>query len=325
MRSPTLPFARTTTFAFAVLAIAAMLGITGNGQPKRAAAGRAVPRTAWNAPDLQGLWTNASLTPLERPAALGAKEFFTPAEAAEYKTHALQTYIESTNQTGDISGEQMPDLWGEERTIVPTLRTSLITGPSGRVPPLTPEGRQRLAARAAAQIGSGFDSPEQRPLNERCLWFPSDGPPMLPSITYNSNYEIVQTPGYLMIHAEMGNGVRIVPIDERPHLPASMREWLGDSRAHWDGDTLVVDTTNVSDKRDVRGSTSGLHVVERFTRTAGDTLMYRFTVDDPTTWTAPWSGEIPMRPLDGLVYEYGCHEGNRSLGNVLSGARAAER
>jgi hypothetical protein len=294
------------------------------GQNTRAAAHR-VQRTSWGHPDLQGRWTNASLTPLERPASLGTKEFFTPAEAAEYKAHALQTYLDSTNQSDDISGERPSDLWGEERTIVPTLRTSLIVGPRGRVPPLTDEARRRAAARAASRIGSGMDDPEQRPLNERCLFFSADGPPMLPSITYNSNYEIVQTPGAVMIHIEMGNGVRIIPLDNRPHLPSSMRQWLGDARGRWDGDALVVDTTNVSDKRDTRGSAGGLHVVERFTRTSEDTLMYRFTVDDPATWTEPWSGEIPMRPLDGLVYEYGCHEGNRSLANVLSGARATDR
>jgi hypothetical protein len=316
---------RSSLLSLAVTALTAALVVSASGQPNGRAAGTAALRTPWGSPDLQGTWTNSTLTPLERPAALGASEFFTPAEAAEYKTHALRSYIESTNTADDISGEELPDLWGEDRTIVPTLRTSLITGPEGRVPPLTPEGRARLAARAAARIGSGMDDPEQRPLNERCLWFTSDGPPMLPSLTYNSNYEIVQTPGAVMIHIEMGNGVRIIPLDGRPHLPPATRRWLGDSRGHWEGDTLVVDTTNVSDKRDMRGSSSGLHVVERFTRTAADTLMYRFTVDDPATWTTPWSGEVPMRPLDGLVYEYGCHEGNRSLGNVLSGARAAER
>jgi hypothetical protein len=293
-------------------------------QATRAAA-HTVQRTSWGHPDLQGRWTNASLTPLERPASLGTKEFFTPAEAAEYKTHALQTYFDSTNQSDDISGERPSDLWGEDRTIVPTLRTSLIVGPRGRVPPLTDEARRRAAARTASRIGSGMDDPEQRPLAERCLFFSADGPPMLPSITYNSNYEIVQTPGAVMIHIEMGNGVRIIPLDSRPHLPSSIRQWLGDSRGRWEGDTLVVETTNVSDKRDTRGSAGGLHVVERFTRSSEDMLMYRFTVDDPAAWTEPWSGEIPMRPLDGLIYEYGCHEGNRSLANVLSGARATDK
>lgn len=159
---------------------------------------------------------------------------------------------------------------------------------------------------------------------ERCLWSPTAGPPMLPSITYNSNYEIVQTPTHVLIHIEMGNSTRIIPLDGRPHLPPHVTSWFGDSRGHWEGDTLVVDTTNFNSQRDLRGSSEHLHLVERFTRTSPSQLLYRIEVEDSTVWTAPWQAEIPLQPLDGLIYEYGCHEGNYSIVNILKAARAAE-
>ena len=284
------------------------------------------PRTPWGDPDLHGSWTNATVTPLERPADLGSKEFFTPAEAAEYSKTALQKYLAQANFTEEteLAGETLPELWGEERGMVPTLRTSLIVGPTGRVPALTPEARNRAAQRSGRLSKERLDGPEERPLNERCLYFPSMGPAMLPSITYNSNYEIIQTPSAVVIHVELGPGLRIIPLDRRPHLPTHMTQWLGDSRGHWEGDTLVVETTNVSARRELRGSTDGLHVVERFTRTANDTLMYRFTASDPGTWVDSWTAEVPMRPLDGALYEYGCHEGNRSMESMLRAARKAE-
>ena len=302
-----------------VLALIAALAVSSSGQVRQA-------RTPWGHPDIQGRWTNATLTPLERPAALGAKEFFTPAEAAEYAKTALETYIQQTNQTAEteLAGETTPELWGEPRTIVPTLRTSLIVGPTGRLPALTPEARQRLAARPPAGPFGRMDSYEDRPLNERCLWFSSEGPALLPSITYNSNYQIVQTPTHVVIQAEMGGGVRIIPLDGRPPLPASVTRWLGDSRGRWEGDTLVVDTANVSPKREWRGSSSGLRLVERFRRTPEGLLLYQFTATDPGTWVEPWSAEIPMTPQRGLLYEYGCHEGNRSLEHVLRAARKAD-
>jgi hypothetical protein len=285
-----------------------------------------MPRTPWGHPDLQGRWTNATLTPLERPATLGGKEFFSPAEAAEYSKTALTTFLQQTNLTAEteLAGETTPELWGEPRTIVPTRRTSLIIGPTGRLPALTPEARQRLTARPPAGPVGRMDSYEDRPLNERCLWFSSEGPPMLPSITYNSNYQIVQTPTHVAIQIEMGGGVRIIALDGRPHLPPSVTRWLGDSRGHWEGDTLVVETKNISPRREWRGSSSGLTLVERFRRTTDGLLLYQFTATDPATWVEPWSAEVPMTPLDGLLYEYACHEGNRSLEHILRAARKAE-
>ncbi len=294
--------------------------------PRRTAPAYRQPRTPWGDPDLQGRWSNATITPLERPAELGSKEFFTPAEAAEYSKTALQKYLAQSNfvEETELAGETLPDLWGEARGMVPTLRTSLIIGPTGRVPALTPEARNRAAQRAARLSKERLDGPEERPLNERCLFFPSMGPAMLPSITYNSNYEIIQTPSAVVIQVELGPGLRIIPLNRTPHLPQHIAQWLGDSRGHWEGDTLVVETTNVSARRELRGSTDGLHVVERFTRSAADALTYRFTASDASTWVEPWTAEVPMHPLDGALYEYACHEGNRSMESILSAARKSE-
>lgn len=310
----------------AAVCCAGALMLPVSAQTSRPQATSARFRTSWGHPDLQGRWTNATLTPLERPAELGSREYFTESEAIEYASTALKRFLAQTNlaEEAEISGE-FEGLWGEERSIVPTRRTSLITGPTGRVPPLTPDGRARAAARAALRKADKADHPEERSLSERCLWFPVEGPPMLPSIVYNSNYQIVQTPGFVTILIEQGYGTRIIPLDARPHPPAHVTSWFGDSRGRWDGDTLVVETTNFNDKRDLRGSTPGLRLTERFRRASADMILYEFTADDPATWTTPWTAEVPMTRLDGLLYEYACHEGNRSLEYVLRGARAAEQ
>jgi hypothetical protein len=294
--------------------------ITGQGQAP------GLPRTPWGHPDLQGRWTNATLTPLERPIELGAKEYFTEAEAAEYQKTALKKLLAANNLTEEaaISGEFEEGVWVEERTIVPTRRTSLIVGATGRVPPLTPAAQQEAAARGPRQIDFA-DNPEDRAVGERCLWFQVGGPPMLPGVGYNSNYEIVQTPTHVAILAEMGFALRIIPLDGRPALPAALREWQGDSVGRWEGDTLVVETTNFNDKVVFRGSSRrALRLVERFRRDRVDRIMYQFTADDPSAWTAPWTAEVPMRPLDGRLYEFACHEGNIGLENILRGARATD-
>ena len=279
-------------------------------------------RTPWGHPDLQGRWTNFTLTLVERPAEFGAKEHFTEAEAAEYLITAHQRYLAAVNITEEaaLSGEFEPGVWGEARGLVHTRRTSLIVGPTGRVPPLTPGGQQRAAQRKAPSA----DGPEERTHAERCLWFPVGGPPMLPSIVYNSHYEIVRTPGYVMILAELGNAVRIIPLDGRPHLPSQIRRWHGDSRGRFEGDTLIVETTNFNEKVQFRGSSENLRLIERFRRTDRDTIMYEFTASDPTIWTDSWTAEVPMRRFDDLLYEYACHEGNRGLANILSVARVTD-
>jgi hypothetical protein len=202
-------------------------------------------------------------------------------------------------------------------------RTSLIVDPpDGKIPPLTKEGEQRAAARRAA---TNFDSHENRPLSERCLVWTHEGPPMMPP-PYNDILQIFQTPGYVVVLRELStNPPRIIPTDGRPHVPEGIRQWAGDPRGRWEGDTLVVETKNYNDKAAFRGSSAALHVVERFTRVSADMIRYQFTVTDPTTWTQPWSAEIPMMQAEGRPYEYGCHEGNYGIVNILMGARVADK
>jgi hypothetical protein len=284
-----------------------------------------VPRMSDGHPDLQGFWTNATITPLERPRDLGAKEMYTEEEAAEIRKRALVPA--PTAERGGTEAHYEFTQFGLDRTqaqVAFSLRTSLIVGPEGRVPPLTPEAQQRNAERAARAKGHEFDGPESRGIQERCLVWGIEGPPMLPP-GYNSYLQIVQARGYVAILQEMIHDVRVIPTDGRPHLPQSIRGWLGDSRGRWEGDTLVVDTTNFTDKTNFRGSRENLHVVERFTRVDDNTIRYEFTVDDPTTWTRPWSAELPLAKDKGPIYEYACHEANYGMANNLKGARAAER
>ena len=221
-----------------------------------------------------------------------------------------------------------------------TRRTSLIVDPpDGKLPPLTPERKDELQTaldekRQRCQHNPGCepengnalapaDGPEDRPLMERCLSF-NNAVPMLPT-AYNNDYEIVQTPRAVAIDVEMVHQVRHIPLDGSPHLPASIRTWMGDSRGHWEGDTLVIDTTNFNDQISYRGSDKNLHLIERLTRTDPDTLMYRFTMDDPTAFTKPWTAELPMVKAKGLLYEYACHEGNMGMTDILSSARSDEK
>ncbi len=278
-------------------------------------------------PDLQGIWTNATITPLERPKELAGKEFFTEAEAAAYEKRVLE---ESNKDRRDGSpeddvGRAYNDSWWDRGTkVVPTRRTSIIVDPpDGRIPPLTPEAQKAESERTAATQRPAA-GPEDRGLPERCILWPTAGPPMLPS-AYNNNYQILQTPEYVVIFIEMIHDVRIIPLDGRPHLASNIRQWLGDPRGHWEGNTLIVDTTNFTDKNPFKGSDRNLHLIERFTRVDPDTILYRFTVDDPTAFTRSWTGEAPMTKTTGTIYEYACHEGNYAMTNILSGARAEEK
>jgi len=284
-------------------------------------------RTADGQPDLEGYWTNTTVTPLERPKELADKAFFTPEEAAEYAKRQLAT-PEPTGPGTYADVHYNMAQFGLERSqskVAANIRTSLITDPpDGHIPAMTPEARQRNADRAAKNKGHEFDGPENRGLAERCIMWGNEGPPMMP-VGYNSNLQIVQGPGYVAITQEMIHDVRMIPTDGSPHLPANVREWMGDSRGHWEGDTLVVDTTNFTDKTAFRGSSANLHVVERFRRVNADTVLYQFTVDDPSTWTHAWSAEIPMTKIQGPIFEYACHEGNYGMRNNLSGARADEK
>jgi hypothetical protein len=305
------------------------------------AADKDVPRLADGHPDLSGIWTNVTITPLERPRELAGKEFFTPQEAAQYeKTHVRNR--DNRTDKGTLNDVLLAynDAWWDSGThVVKTLRTSIIVDPSdGRIPALT-EGRLsdlRAGAEArrvrcqrpgcepenSGQLGPA-DGPEDRPLMERCLWF-GTAAPLFPS-AYNNNYEIVQTPGFVAIDVEMVHQMRWIPIDGTPHLPGDVRQWAGDSRAHWEGDTLVVDTTNFNDQVSFRGSDRNLHLIERFTRVDAETILYRFTIDDSTAFTKSWTGEIPFVKTAGPLFEYACHEGNMGMSGILSSARIDEK
>lgn len=291
-----------------------------------AAKRRVLPRTVYGQPDLQGVWDYRTLTPLERPREFAGKEFFTAEEAAEYERRAAQR--DDGRPPGDPRSQpSVHAVWWLDygKRVVGTLRTSLIADPrDGRVPALTGEAQSRLASRREANRGRGpADSPEDRSLWERCI---TRGVPegMLPA-GYNNNVQFIQTQDYVVIFTEMIHDARIVPLDGRPHAPTSVRSWMGDSRGRWEGDTLVVETTNFSDKATFRGSGVNLRVVERFERVSADTINYQFTVDDPSTWTRPWTVTFPLVKSDELIYEYACHEGNYGLLNILKNARAEDK
>src|SRR6185503_9109573 len=292
-----------------------------------AAQAPAPPKTPWGHPDLQGLWTNSTITPLERPAQYANKEFLTEEEARALDRAAAERYDRRSNDAAADIDDAYNQFWWERGNIVGTRRTSLIIDPpDGRMPPLTPEG-QRHAAQAAARLRGVTAGPEDRNLAERCL---TRGAPKLPG-GYNNNFQIVQTPTYVAITQEMIHEARIIPLDNRPHLPSGLAFWLGHSRGHFEGDTLVVDTTNYHELsvfnsyNCCRGSGKNLHVVERFRVTGGNAIDYRFTVEDPTTFTRPYTVAIPMTRIEGPIYEYACHEANYGMEGILRGARVQER
>ena len=341
-----------TVIAIACLALPAASGPSGQSQAPSAADTAppwTPPRTPDGRPDLQGYWTIQTFTPLERPEYLAGKEFFTEEETAAlhqqltaegvdplardatnledaearekrlYQTNRQATYIHYDNE-----------IW--LRTPVPkglsSRRTSLITDPpNGRIPPLTPKGAAQVAADRTRhqQRHTHFDTYETRPLRERCIVWGLEGPPMLPP-SYNDIHQIFQTPDYVVVFTELSNNPpRIIPLDGRPHISDNIRQFPGDSRGRWEGETLVVETKNFTDQRSFRGSRGTMHVVERFTRVDADTILYEFTVDDPTTWTSPWSAEIPMVQTEGPLFEYACHEGNHDIRHILEIHRNLEK
>ncbi len=286
-----------------------------------------VSRTPWGHPDLQGVWSTATITPLERPADLAGKATFTPSEAREYERQTLaRTNRDRRDGGGDADvARAYNDFWWDSGTqVVPTLRTSLVIDPpDGRVPPLTAEAQTRQAALAELRKRAPADNPEDRNLWERCI---TRGLPtvMLPQ-PYNNNYQIIQTQDHVVILSEMIHEARIIPLDGRPHARSHLRFWMGDSVGRWENDTLVVDTTNFTSKANYRGAGEQLHLIERFTRTKSDILTYQVTVDDATTFTRPWTIELPARLEHGQIYEYACHEANYGLEGILRGHRAEEK
>jgi hypothetical protein len=311
------------------LAAAIAMPQAGQAQPLAAKTPAATQPTPWKLahlpdgqPDLQGIWTNITITPMERPPEFADRAFLTAQEAAEYE----KRFIERRDATAqvDVNGPFRQTWWDSGTRVEKTRRTSIVIDPpDGKIPALTPDAQAVERAGRAAMRRSP-ESAADRPLNERCIVWPTDGPPMLSSF-YNNNYRIVQTPGYVAIYIEMIHDVRIIPLDGRPHLPSEVRSWMGDSVGHWESDTLVVDTSNFNGKASFHGSDQNLHVVERFTRSAADTLLYQFTIDDPTAFTRKWTGEVPWLTAPGPIYEYDCHEGNyHSMSNMLKTARAEE-
>ncbi len=286
------------------------------------------PRTADGQPDLQGVWTNSTLTPLERPAEFAGKEFLTEQEAADYVKRTLQQVSSDRRDGGaqvDVN-RSYNEFWRDRgNNLVADRRSSLIVDPpDGRVPPLTPAAQKRVEEARTWMREHATDGPEGRSMAERCISWTTAGPPMLPG-PYNNDLQIVQAPGYVVILNEMIHDTRLIPLDGRPHVSPGVRQWMGDSRGHWEGNTLVVDSTNFNQEYSFRGSDANMHLTERFTRVSPDVIQYEFTVDDPTAFTKPWTARIPLNKTAGPVYEYACHEGNYALTDILAGARAAEK
>ena len=313
---------------------------TSAGQSSRAVPdGWTAPRTADGQPDLQGVWASDSATPLERPAAFAEREFLTDEEVAVLRQKAAELFNGETDaafgdsvyeavlndakdyQSGDTTGNYnqfwLIDRWFENRTSL------IVDPPNGRIPPLTPEGQTRREAVPPRRDGALGAAPPHGPEDlggMRCL----GGRVPLAGRGYNSNYQIVQSASHVAILMEMQHDTRIIPLDGRPHIPPSVRTRLGDSRGRWDGETLVVETTNL--QSGVRGSSNDLRLVERFTRVAPDVLQYEYTMDDPSTWTQPWTARVFMQPSPGtgIIYEFACHEGNYAVEHTLRGARVQE-
>jgi hypothetical protein len=309
------------------LAMAAPAAQTSAAMAKKTTA---APRTAWGDPDLQGRWNNTTMTPLERPNQFAGKAVLSEEEAAGFQRQELER-----NNADRRDGASRADvdrayneMWFDRGKLTKTMRTSLVIDPSdGRIPPFTPEGQQREAARLAARQQRGpADSWEDRTLTERCIL--NHGVPPLPT-GYNNNYQILQIPGYVVILYEMLYEPRIIPIGGSRQDGSHVRQWKGNSRGRWDGNTLIVDTTDFSEQTTIRGITAkpseALHIVERFTRVDADTIDYQATLDDPRTWSRSWTVAVPMRKTDDRLYEYACHEGNYGMVGILAGARADEK
>ncbi|HEV3057943.1 MAG TPA: hypothetical protein VGY48_06830 [Vicinamibacterales bacterium] len=268
--------------------------------------------------DFSGVWNYATMTPLERPREFAERETLTVEEAQRYERQTVERQATTNNTAG-------PDWWDPGTRHLTSRRTSLIVDPpDGRLPPLTPDAQRRSAERVQARRQRPLaEGPEDLALNERCLQWAVAGPPMTPGV-YNNNVEFIQTRDAVVIFNEMIHDARIVPLDGRAH--GTMRRWMGDSRGHWDGHTLVVDTINFSEKVSFRGADEHVRLVERFTRIDADTIDYQFTVEDPSVWTSAWTARFPMHRANDRIYEYACHEGNaRSVEGILLGARAQER
>jgi hypothetical protein len=314
---------------------APVFGQAPSSAPKAAPAAKAPVAKKWTIktpdgqPDLQGFWTNSTYTPLQRPNGV-TKEFYTKEEEARIEKQAAAREEEQTTPGTVADVHYDFTQFGLDRsqsTVVSNLRTSLIIDPAeGKLPPVTAEGQKRQADRAAERrrLGPTTDAVQNMPIGTRCIIMAGSGPPMM-NAGYNSTYQIVQGAGYVMILTEMIHDVRIIPLDGRPQPPPNVRQWIGSSRGHWEGDTLVVETSNFNGKNAFQNSSEDLRVTERFTRLDGETIDYKFTVEDEKTWARPWTATLPLRKTVGPIFEHGCHEGNYGVANTLAGARAEDK
>jgi hypothetical protein len=314
---------QTYSITAGALAIAAALAA-----PHHVAA-QSAPRTPWGEPDFSGVYAEFTTAPLERPPELADKEFFTPEELEAFEQQRLAE-LNSVDDTTPGTAEDVHYDMGtfalseNEGVTTQNLRTSIVTTPkNGRIPPLLPKAEARREAREAARRGREFDGPEFRSLTERCIVWPSTLPPILPR-GYNSNLQIYQSPGIVLIQGEMGDP-RIIPTDGRELPDNLLPQWNGTSVGRWEGDTLVIETAGFHPDTAWRGATENMRVTERITRAGERTLEYAFTVVDPDTWAEPWGGVYPLTEMDAVLFEYACTEGNYGMANILSGARAAER
>ena len=297
-----------------------------------------MPRTPDGKPDLQGIWDFRTVTPMERPAEFANKPFLTEQEAAEYEKRMTEQRNADSNRDeskktsrGQVNGAEVTadvalaynDFWWDRGTkVIGSRRTSLVIDPpDGRIPEMTPAARARVEKLDAARERPA-EGPEDRSVGERCLLGFNAGPPFAPG-GYNMNIQIVQTPKHVMLMNEMVHTARVIPMDGRPFL--TLPQWSGTSRGRWEGDTLIVETKGFEGETSFRGSSPNLHLIERFTRTDADTLVYQFTANDPTTWVRPWTVEIPLQRTDDQIFEYACHEANYGMTNLLQGARTVER
>jgi hypothetical protein len=322
---------QTQSTAKPTTAKAAPASAAGSRADNPATAGKAykAPRTPDGQPDLQGFWTNSTYVPLERPDKV-TKEFYTPEEAEAAIKAAAAREAEQTEPgtTADVHYDfSQFGLDRSQSKFAMNLRTSLISDPAdGKMPPVNAQGQKRAQERAAARKAAGgqYDAVENMPIGSRCIIMGGAGPPLM-NAGYNANYQIVQSPGYVMILTEMIHDVRIIPLDNRSQAPSQVRQWVGLSRGRWEGDTLVVETTNFNGKNPFRGASENLKVTERFTRTADDSISYKFTVEDPTTWDRAWTADAPLVKTEGPIFEFACHETNYGIANILAGARADEK
>lgn len=293
--------------------------VWGEAQPAEAAG---LPRTPWGRPALDGVWTNSTLTPLERPDEFGDREFHTEAEVAELQRTAVRRRIDALPEPEATLAVEFSPVWMEAGPL--SGRTSLVTGTTGKIPPLTPEAQERLADGLRQPLTPRADSHDDRGYSERCLRFVTGGPPMM-AFPFAPVHQIFQTPDHVVFLHEENHEVRVVPLDGRPGIDPRIRLWRGDSRGRWEGGALVIETANFNGLGGFRGSGPGLRLTERLTRVDADTIRYEFTVADPATWAEPWTAEMPLRASPAPLYEHACHEGNYTLPLVLNGARAQER